>query len=130
MTPPPRVLLVVPGHWPRALLRAELREHGYDALGAPDLAEAMIYPAFAPERGAVRLIVIDQDVLAGTDRALVTSLLERHADSVAMLLARGGTTPSSGPWRRVISRPVSIAGIVHTVLELLPLPAEQRHPID
>jgi hypothetical protein len=90
----------------------------------------MIYPAFVPERGAVRLIVIDQDVLAGTDRALMTGLLERHADSVAVLLARSGTTPSAGPWRRVISRPVSIAGIVHTVLELLPLPAEQRHPID
>jgi hypothetical protein len=90
----------------------------------------MSYPAFEPERGPVRLVVIDQDALAGTDRAVVTSVLERHVGSVAMLLARGGTTPSAGPWRRVISRPVSVAGIVHAVLELLPLPAEQRHPID
>lgn len=130
MTPPPRILLVVPGQWPRALLRAELREHGYDALGARDLGEAMIYPPLAQEPGAVRLIVIDQDALAGTDRALVTSVLERYPGSVAMLLARGGATPPAGPWRRVISRPVSVAGIVHIVLELLPLPTEQRHPVD
>ena len=60
----------------------------------------------------------------------MTSVLERHAGSVAVLLARGGTIPSAGPWQRVIRRPISIAGIVHAVLELLPLPAELRHSID
>lgn len=30
----PRVLILQPDHWPRALLRAELREAGYDAVGA------------------------------------------------------------------------------------------------
>ena len=130
VTPPPRVLLVIPGQWPRALLRAELRERGYDALGARNLGEAMRYPAAAPERASVRLVVIDQDALAGVDEGLVTSVLERHAGPVVVLLARGGTIPSAGPWQRVIRRPVSIAGIVHAVLELLPLPAEQRHPVD
>ena len=130
MSPPPRLLLVIPAQWPRALLRAELREHGYDALGARNLGEAMLYPAAAPERGPVRLVVIDQDALAGVDKGLVTRVLERHGGPVAALLSRGGTIPSAGPWQRVIRRPVSIAGIVHAVLELLPLPAEQRHPVD
>jgi Response regulators consisting of a CheY-like receiver domain and a winged-helix DNA-binding domain len=60
---PPRVLLVMPEQWPRALLRAELRERGYDALGAPGVAAALAYPVSAPARGPVRLILIDQAAL-------------------------------------------------------------------
>jgi hypothetical protein len=59
---PPRVLLVMPDRWHRALLRAQLRELGYDALGAPDLAGGLLYPAPEPERGPVALIVVDQAV--------------------------------------------------------------------
>ena len=130
VTPPPRVLLVIPGQWPRALLRAELRERGCDALGARDLGEAMIHPAIAPARGPVRLVVIDQDALAGAGEASVTRVLQRHAGSVAMLLARGGTMPPAGPWQRVIHRPVTIAAIADAVLELVPIPAQHRHPVD
>src|SRR5690242_17989066 len=32
---PPRVLLVMSDHWPRALIRAELIERGLDAVGTP-----------------------------------------------------------------------------------------------
>src|SRR5512142_2916514 len=38
---PPRILVVMPAQWPRALVRAELRERGYDAAGARDLLEAL-----------------------------------------------------------------------------------------
>lgn len=53
----------MPEHWPRALLRAALREAGYDAVGAPGLSGALRYRAAAPDRGPVRLVVIDRDAL-------------------------------------------------------------------
>ena len=61
---PPRVVVVSGDQWPRAGLRAELRAAGYDAVGARDLFEALVaYPHDAPGRGAVALLVVDQDAL-------------------------------------------------------------------
>jgi hypothetical protein len=134
---PPRVLLVMPEQWPRSLLRAALREVGYDALGAPRLAGALRYRAEVPGRGAVRLVLVDQAVLRGDEAfPLLTALLHRHEDPAAVLLA--GVAPMPGlpegaepaPWARVLRRPVSIEGIVAAVRELLPLPAGWSRPID
>src|SRR3954471_623462 len=87
--PPPRVLLVMPEQWPRALLRAALREAGYDALGAPGLAGGRRYLADVPGRGAVRLVLVDQAVLHGEEAfPLLTALLHRHPEAAAVLLAR------------------------------------------
>lgn len=116
---PPRVLLVVPDQWHRALLRAQLREQGYDALGAPDLAGGLLYPALEPERGPVGLIVVDHGALTPFDDRLLTQLLERHG-APAILIAPAGASPPPGPWVRVLNRPVSIAEITRTVHELLP----------
>src|SRR3954470_19927901 len=54
---PPRVLLVMPDQWPRALLRAALRDAGYDAVGAPGLSAALRYRPAVADRGPVRLVV-------------------------------------------------------------------------
>lgn len=135
--PPPRVLLVMPDQWPRALLRAALREVGYDALGAPGLAGALRYRVQAPSRGPVRLVLLDQAALQGDEALpLLTTLLHRYGDPAAILLARA--VPMSGPpgkaepapWTRVIRRPVSIDGIVAVVRELLPLPPAMSRPLD
>jgi hypothetical protein len=135
--PPPRVLLVMPDQWPRALLRAALREVGYDALGAPALAGALRYRVQAPSRGPVRLVLVDQAALQGDEALpLLTTLLHRYGDPAALLLAR--VVPMSGPpengepapWTRVIRRPVSIDGIVAAVRELLPLPSGTSRPLD
>ena len=135
--PPPRVLLVMPDQWPRALLRAALREVGYDALGAPGLAGALRYRAEVPGRGAVRLVLVDQAVLQGDEAfPLLTTLLHRHEDPAAILLARAAPMPrlpdkaEPAPWARVVRRPVSIEGIVAAVRELLPLPPGSSRPID
>jgi hypothetical protein len=135
--PPPRLLLVMPEQWPRALLRAALREVGYDALGAPGLAGALRYRAAVPGRGAVRLVLVDQAVLQGEEAfPLLTTLLHRHKDPAAMLLARAAPMPGlpekaePPAWARIIRRPVSIEGIVAAVRELLPLPRGSSRPID
>jgi hypothetical protein len=127
----------MPDQWPRALLRAALREVGYDALGAPGLAGALRYRVQAPSRGPVRLVLVDQAALRGDEALpLLTTLLQRYGDPAAILLAR--VVPMSGPpenvepalWTRVIRRPVTIDGIVAAVRELLPLPSGTSRPLD
>ena len=127
----------MPEQWPRALLRAALREVGYDALGAPGLGAALRYRAEVPGRGAVRLVLVDQAVLQNDEAfPLLTALLHRHEDSAAVLLARAAPMPRPPdkaepvPWARVIRRPVSIDGIVAAVRDLLPLPPGSSRPID
>ncbi len=134
---PPRVLLIMPDQWPRALLRAALREAGYDALGAPGLAAALQYRAEAPGRGPVRLVVVDQPALADDDAAaLLGELGRRHGDPGLVLLARAGDAqPVPGAaavpaWRRVLRRPTSIADLVAAVQTLLPLPPGSARPLD
>jgi DNA-binding response OmpR family regulator len=134
---PPRVLLVLPDQWPRALLRAALREVGYDAVGATGLAAALRSRAESRDRGPVRVVLLDQAVLEDEDSAArLQVLLRRHGHPVPMLLAR--TTPASPlpaggiavPWGRVIRRPVSIADLVAEIQTLLPLPPGSDRPID
>jgi hypothetical protein len=127
---PPRVLLVMPEQWPRALLRAALREAGYDAVGTRDLTGALRARPDAPERGPVRAIVMDQAAVPPRGISPVTRLLSQHGDPPAILLARPTRAPSEGPWRRVLKRPVSIDDIVSATQDVLPLEPALRHPVD
>jgi len=125
---PPRVLLVMPEQWPRALLRAELRERGYDALGAPGVAAALAYPVSAPARGPVRLILVDQAALGASEEPLLAQLLERHGHPASVLLTRLGQAPESAGWTGVLSRPARIADLADAVAALLPLPTSALRP--
>jgi hypothetical protein len=118
-------LLILPDQWHRALLRAQLREAGYDALGAPDLAGALLYPGQEPGRGPVGLVLIDHAALGPHAETMLPQLLERHR-APAVLLAPAGITPTGGPWTRVLHRPISIADIVRVVRELVPLPESDQ----
>jgi hypothetical protein len=133
---PPRVLLVLPDQWPRALLRAALREVGYDALGAPGLAGAARYRVQAPGRGPVRLVLVDQSALDDASATLLPALLQRHANPASILVTRATASPpvpsaaAHVPWNRSVRRPVSIAELVALVQQLLPLPPDSARPID
>jgi hypothetical protein len=126
---PPRVLIVQAAQWPRALLRAALRHEGYDALGARDLTEALAYPEEEGERGPVRLIILDQEVLVGHD-SLLAELMGRHRDPLTLVLESAFHPAVAGAWQRVLRHPVTIAEIVRTTQELVPLPSPAVHPID
>ena len=124
----------MPDQWPRALLRAALREAGYDALGAPGLPGALRYRADASDRGPVRVILVDQDALTGDDAgAELNALARRHGDPALLLLARVGSgtdiTPG-GRWRHMVRRPASIAELVEAVQATLPLPPDAARPLD
>jgi hypothetical protein len=126
---PPRVLIVQTAQWPRALLRAALRHEGYDALGARDLKEALSYSDEEIERGPVRLIIFDRDVLEGHD-SLVAELTGRYQDALTLLLESAFHPSVEGSWPRVLHHPVTIADIVRTVQDLVPLPSGPVQPVD
>jgi DNA-binding response OmpR family regulator len=133
--PAPRILLIMPEQWPRALLRAALREAGYDAAGAPGLPGALHYRATDPDRGPVRLVVIDQDALRGPEAGSeLAALIARHGRPGLMLLARGAAplppVARDFEWHHTVRRPASIAELVEAVRVALPLPAEGRRPLD
>lgn len=115
--------------WPRALLRAALRQEGYDALGARDLDEALSYPEVEENRGPVRLLILDQEVLEGNNE-LLAELLVRHHNPDTLILESALHPSPEGAWPRVLRHPVSIADITKTAQELLPLAYGAVHPID
>jgi hypothetical protein len=126
----PRVLIVMADQWPRALIRAALRQAGYDALGAPDLREALGYTVEEDQRGPVRLIILDQSILRGPNDKLAGELVDRHAGALTLVLESALHPSVEGVWHRVIRHPATIADIVETARELLPLPPAAAHPID
>jgi hypothetical protein len=127
---PPRILLVMPAQWPRALLRAALREEGYDASGTRAVNGALYRAAPDPARGPVRLVLIDQDALSANDVGQIDDLRGRTSGAPMVLLAPATRRVQPGPWTRVIRRPISIAALVQAIESLAPLPPGARHPID
>jgi DNA-binding response OmpR family regulator len=126
----PRVIIVMPEQWPRALLRAALREEGYDAIGARSLREAVAYPRAEPGRGPVRLVMVDATAEDAGALELLDVLRRAHAHPLFVLVAGAGRPLPSGPWDRVLRRPASIDAIVAEVRQALPLLPEARHPLD
>jgi len=121
----PRILIVVPDDWPRALLRARLREHGYHAVAAPSLDASFVYPVTDPEAGPIRLVVLDQGAYdsEGLDR-----FLQRHRGARVLLVAYATSEIPPGPWTAVLRRSGRTDEVLRAVRELLPLtPAASRH---
>lgn len=109
--------------WPRALLRAELREAGYDAVGARDLDDAATYPRDEAGRGPVRLIILDQAVIPSSNDPRLIALLQTHPEAQTVLLAGAFQPPLPGKWGQVLRHPTTVAEIIQTAQRLLPRPA-------
>lgn len=120
----------MPDQWPRALLRAALREVGYDAVGTRSLSAALRLPPVELTRAPVRLVIVDQDTLREPNEPALSQVLARHGAPATMLLARAAVAAPAGKWQRVLRRPVSIADIVAAVETLLPLPPDARDALD
>jgi hypothetical protein len=119
----------MPDQWRRALLRAALREVGYDAIGARNMDDASRYRAIEPGRGPVKLVLVDQDAVAnGMDE--LRDILASHHDPPTILVASATRALPDGPWARTVRRPASVADLVTEVESDIPLPAEARHPLD
>ena len=118
----------MPDQWPRALLRAALREVGYDATGTR--VPGMLRRQMADEagRGPVRLVMLDQDALTDADQPDLEAL--RSAGIPVVLLASSVLQVREGPWAQVLRRPFSIGDLVQAIERLVPLEPEARRPVD
>jgi len=134
---PPRILIMSPDQRSRALLRAELREAGYDAIGASSLTTTPRYPPDEPDRGPVRLFIVDGDAAAAP--ALLERTRARYPGSRFLLIRSGAAAAPPHPpdppdpprpWQRVLRRPITIGEIVAAARELVPLPPELQVSID
>jgi hypothetical protein len=109
--PVPRILLVMPDQWSRVLLRAELIERGWDAVGATSLKQAVAYAAAEPRRGPVGLILVDQRALREGWEPLVGRLANQHGEPPVVLLVSTQSELPGGQWSEIIARPAAIGEI-------------------
>src|SRR5207237_8479256 len=109
---PPVILLVLHDQWPRSLLRAELIERGYDAVGAPDLRTAFRLPSLGEPRGPVRLVVLDEAAVAAEERRVLDLVLDEHGRPPVVLLARPLPAPPVAPWERGVRRRLAFGALV------------------
>jgi hypothetical protein len=120
---PPVVWIIDAEQWPRALLRAELIEVGYEAIGFVRLGHAVAALALgAAAYPAPRAIVIDLH-----DQGATADTLARLASSGAPLIAVGGGVDLAEPavaslrWTAVLRRPVTLGEIRDTVAKHVPV---------
>src|SRR5260370_10079452 len=110
---PPRILVVSAEQWPRALLRAQLREAGYDAIGASALSRALRHPPHHAERGPVRLVVADSAAAAADPETL--TLARRRYPAVAFVLIHPAGPVPPGPWAATLQPPPPITPLAPTL---------------
>ena len=105
----------------RVGLRAELRERGYDALGARDLSEAVREIRPTRDRGPVGLVLVDQSTLGDASAVETLERLRARVGSVAVvLIAPGNRKAAGGDWTAVLRRPISIGEIADQVHRIIP----------
>ena len=109
-------------HWPRALLRAELLERGFDAVGFETIEDAL---AADPSRfpGVI--------VLEARNQELTAARVAKLFDLRVPLLLLGGAIELNEPWLRdfpwtaIVQRPVSLGAIADRVAGVR---ASRPHP--
>ena len=125
-----RVLIISDDQWLRAGLRAELRERGYDAVGARDVPEALASGRPDPDRGPVALILVDQEALGSEIGAgMLTRVQARLGSPAVVLIAPGNRQAAEGDWATVLRRPLTIGEIADHVQRAMP-EARAAGPLD
>lgn len=123
---PGRVVIIGADHWPRAYLRAELIERGYDAVGFETLDAAALDRAMSPAR-ALRLIVIDLHAQRLDEKRLAWLFRQ----GVPVIAVAGAAEAAGGrlaqrPWAALLRRPITIGAIADAAARALgedPAPA-------
>jgi hypothetical protein len=124
LTAAPVVWIVDADQWPRAALRAELIERGYDAVGFVTLADALARLVAAAKTAPPRLLLVALDGQPVTARQL--SLCTR--EHVPVVFTGGAVALAAPAVRRfpaaaVLPRPIAIGEICDAIARLVPLTA-------
>ena len=115
------VWIVNSDHWPRAYLRAELLERGYDAEGFVTLTELLVRLALAPARPALVVLDLQGQRSQGSNDRQLTRLLGAGFP----VLAIGGAAEwqdeglRTRPWTRFLRRPLTIGEVADEADRLL-----------
>jgi ABC-type sugar transport system substrate-binding protein len=113
------VWIVDSEQWPRACLRAELIERGYDAVGFLELDQAMAAVQGSDLRKP-RAIVLEL-----RDQVLTPSALEALTDSKIPVIALASVLELNDPlvrdfaWAAVLSRPFALGDVADAVDRVL-----------
>lgn len=107
----PVVWIIDAEHWPRACLRAELIERGYDAVGFETVRDALVTLAL-PRSRPPQIVIID---LAGqkADSRQLAALAQngRAVIGIADTIVRDQQVVLELPWLALLRRPVSLGAI-------------------
>jgi hypothetical protein len=111
------IWIVGADHWPRALLRAELIERGYDATGFVTLEDAVRRLMLPPARRPV-LLVLDRHDQVVDERT--SALLSRAGVPILVVadIAHPGGEPLV-PVVEILHRPVTMGSIADAVDRLI-----------
>lgn len=114
------VWIIDADHWPRAYLRAELIERGYDAVGFETAGDALATLALRPERRP-RLAAIDLHGQSLDPRRLAP-LLRAGFPVLAIGGIRewGAESVRALPWAATLRRPLRIGAVADEIGRLLP----------
>jgi DNA-binding response OmpR family regulator len=113
-----RVWVVSEDQWPRAYLRAELIERGYDAVGFVALKDAVVRLMLARSQRP-DLLVVDLPAVELDDELRAT--LFREGVPVLVITSADATDGGeAGPVIETLRRPITIGAIADTVQRLLP----------
>jgi DNA-binding response OmpR family regulator len=113
----PRIWIVNADHWPRAYLRAELIERGYDATGFETLAAAAARLEGARAlRPALLIVDLHEQAVDDGSRA---SLLRERVPILAVADASQADDGRMGPRVGTLHRPLTIGAIADAVDRLM-----------
>ncbi len=118
--PAPVVWIISAEQWPRAMLRAELIEQGYDAIGVLSLADALTKLGYRPAESP-EVVILDLN-----DAKISRSQLFMLAQQAIPTLVLGGAAELNDPalkefsWASTLRRPFSVADIVAAVAQIIP----------
>ena len=113
------LVLIIASEWrTRALLGAQLREEGFDALGAQDEEEALARLSFRKLKPHIIFIdTLNLDLKAALER------LSSLCKDVPLLICRGGLERDLDcPWNGrvvILQKPVTIGEIVNEIKNLI-----------
>jgi len=125
----PVVWVIDSEQWPRACLRAELIERGYNAYGFIRIADAFesLSSGRSPKPEAI--------VLELRGQTLTNTLTESLQELESPIILLGGALELNDPliqehmWNTVLKRPFSLGTVADRIETLVPLEAiRERHP--
>jgi hypothetical protein len=131
------IVLVVPQHWERALLRAELIQRGHDVAALRGLGDLLFFHPTQAGHGPISVVLVDSRALAGRRRQMLPVLRARNPRARFVLLAGAMERIAHDSATVVLRRPVSIGQVATKVGELVgrescrptassPVPASSR----